>query len=101
MSFQPFTDTGRQCAERNERGIERDCIGVKTEKRKGKKKKKREKLFFFFANTMVHTTISIKWDCAQELSLRPFSGEGIQPEPFTLTGKEQHVILHLIATVSS
>lgn len=43
---------------------------------------------FFFASTLAHSTISIKWDCAEELSLWPFSGEGILPRPFALTGKE-------------
>lgn len=97
MSFQPSPDTARQCAEKNKRGSERDCIGVTTET----KKMKLATTFFLFASTLAHSTISIKWDCAEDLSLWPFSGESILPKPFTLTGKEQHVILHLIATVSS
>lgn len=56
---------------------------------------------FHFASMLEHSSISIKWDCVEELPLWPFWGEGILPKLFALTGKEQHVILHLIATVSS
>ena len=43
-----------------------------------RQKKKLAAIFFFlFASTLAHSTISIKWDCAEELSLWPFSGEGI------------------------
>lgn len=55
---------------------------------------------FHFASTLAHSSISVKWVCVEELPLWPFSGEGILPKPSALTGKEQHVILHLIATVS-
>lgn len=96
MSFQPSPDTARQCAEKNKEGSKRNGMGVTIAK------KKRPKKSGFFASTLAHSTISMKWEeCGGELSLWPFSGEGILPKPFALTGKEQHVILHLIATVSS
>lgn len=88
MSFQPSPDTARQCAEKNKEGSKRNGMGVTMAK------KKRPKKSGFFASTLAHSTISMKWEeCGGELSLRP--------QPFALTGKEQHVILHLIATVSS
>lgn len=52
-----------------------------------------------FAGTFFH--FHLKWECGEEQSLWPLSGEGIMPKLSALAEKEQHVILHLIATVSS
>ena len=99
MSLQPSHDTARQCVQRRIKG---GGGGVNVWVSQQETKKETSSNFFFlFASTLAHSTISIKWDCAEELSLWPFSGEGILAQAFALTGKEHHVILHLIATVSS
>ena len=75
MSLQPSHDTARQCVQRRIKG---GGVNVWVSQQETKKKKETSSNFFFlFASTLAHSTISIKWDCAEELSLWPFSGEGI------------------------
>lgn len=63
------------CAEKNTEGV--NAWVSQQENPSPRKKETSGQFFFLFASTLAHSTISIKWDCAEELSLWPFSGERI------------------------
>lgn len=65
-------------------------------------KKKLAANFFFFLPAPWHTPPSpLNGTVPKSYPSGHSRVNAFLPEPFALTGKEQHVILHLIATVSS
>lgn len=95
MSFQPSPDTARQGLRRM-RGRRREASWVSHKKEKNKAS---NSSVCQHTGTLSHH-LHLMGLCIRVIPLASL-GEGIQPEPFALTGKEQHVILHLIATVST